>query len=73
MKIKGSFYELESKKIHWKILELWISIKFSQQAPCYTLLPGKINFYQKGIKNLNSIQKGKLDWFRDSLNPKLYF
>jgi hypothetical protein len=49
MKIQGSFYELKSKKIQWKILELWISMKFGQQAPCYTLLPGKKNqFPSKG-------------------------
>jgi hypothetical protein len=30
-------------------LELWISMKFGQQAPCYTLLPGKKNqFPSKG-------------------------
>jgi hypothetical protein len=29
-------------------MELWILMKFGQQAPCYTLLLGKINFHQKG-------------------------
>jgi hypothetical protein len=48
-------------------------MKFGQQAPCYTLLPEKINFYQKRIENLNSTQNWNLDLFRDSLNPKLYF
>jgi hypothetical protein len=48
MKIQGSFYELKSKKIQWKILELWISMKFSQQALCYTLLPGKKSIPSKG-------------------------
>jgi hypothetical protein len=48
-------------------------MKFGQQAPGYTLLQEKINFHQKRIRNLNSTQKGKLDWFRDSLNPELYF
>jgi hypothetical protein len=35
-------------------------MKFGQQATCHALLPGKINFHQKGIRNLNSIQKGKI-------------
>jgi hypothetical protein len=73
MKIQGNFYELKSKKIDWKILKRWISMKFGQQAPCYTLLEGEMNSHQNGIRNLNSNQKGKLDWFRDSLNPKLYY
>jgi hypothetical protein len=67
------FLWVEIEKIHWKILELSISMKFGQQAPCYTLLPGKINFYQKRIRNLNSTQNRNLGWFHDSLNPKLYF
>jgi hypothetical protein len=50
-----------SLEIHWKFLEVWISMKFGQQAPCYTLLQGKINFQQKRIRNLNSKQKGKMD------------
>jgi hypothetical protein len=33
-----------SLEIHWEFLELWISMKFGQQAPCYTLLQEKINF-----------------------------
>jgi hypothetical protein len=65
--------ELLWVEIHWKILELWISMKFGQQDTCYTLLPGKINFHQKMIIKLNSTQNGKFDWFHDSLNPKLYF
>jgi hypothetical protein len=28
---------------------------------------------KKGIRELNSTQNGKFDWFHDSLNPKLYF
>jgi hypothetical protein len=44
MKIQGIFYELKSKKIHWKILELWISTKFGQQALGYTLLQEKKSF-----------------------------
>jgi hypothetical protein len=48
-------------------------MKFGQKGPCYTLLPGKINFYQKGIRNLISTQKRSLDWFYDSLSTKLYF
>jgi hypothetical protein len=36
------------KKIHWKILELWILVKFGQQAPGYTSLQGKMNSQQKG-------------------------
>jgi hypothetical protein len=44
MKIQGIFYGLKSKKIHWKILELWISTKFGQQAPGYTLLQEKKSF-----------------------------
>jgi hypothetical protein len=62
-----------SIEIYWKFLELWILIKFGQQAPCYTLLREKIIFQQKRIRKLNSTQKEKLDWFRDSLNPKHYF
>jgi hypothetical protein len=54
-------YELKSKIIHWKILELWILVKFGQQAPGYTSLQGKMNSQHKGIRNLNSNQKGKLD------------
>jgi hypothetical protein len=74
MKIQGSFSRLKlKKKNHWKILELWISTKFGQQAPAYTLLLGKIHFYQKRIRNLNSIQKGNSNWFHNSLNPKLYY
>jgi hypothetical protein len=42
-------------------MELWILMKFVQQAPGYTLLLGKINFYQKRIINLNFTQKGNLD------------
>jgi hypothetical protein len=72
-KIQRTSMSWISIEIYWKFLELYISMKFGQQAPFYTLLPGKINFHQKRIKNLNSIQKGKLDWFDDSLNPKLYF
>jgi hypothetical protein len=37
------------------------------------LITRKIHFYQKRIWNLNSTQKDNLDWFHDSLNPKLYF
>jgi hypothetical protein len=48
-------------------------MKFGKQAPCYTLLPRKIHFYQKRIRNLNSTKKCYLDLFHDSLNPKLYF
>jgi hypothetical protein len=29
-----------------------------QQAPGYTLIPGKINFYQRRIRISNSTQKG---------------
>jgi hypothetical protein len=47
MKIQGIFYGLKSKKIHWKILELWISTKFGQQAPGYTLLQEKNHFPSK--------------------------
>jgi hypothetical protein len=43
-----------SLEIHGKFLELWILMKFGQQAPCYTLLQGKINFQQKRIRNWNS-------------------
>jgi hypothetical protein len=43
-----------SIEIHWKFLELWNLMKFGYQAPCYTLLQGKINFQQKGNRNLNS-------------------
>jgi hypothetical protein len=39
-------------------LELWILIKFGQQAPGYTLLQEKINFHQRRIRKLNSTQKG---------------
>jgi hypothetical protein len=60
-------------EIYWKFLELWISMKFGKQAPCYTSLQGKIPFQQKRIRELNSTQNGKFDWFRDSLNSKLYF
>jgi hypothetical protein len=48
------FRELVRVEIHWKILELRILMKFGQQAPGYTLLQGKINFYQRRIRNLNS-------------------
>jgi hypothetical protein len=61
LKIHGNFYELKSKENHWKILELWISMKFGQQAPCYTLLSKKMNFHQKSIRKLNSTQNGKFD------------
>jgi hypothetical protein len=62
-----------SIEIYWKFLELWISMKFGQQAPYYTVLQRKVTFQQKRIRKLNSIQKGKLDLFRDSFNSKLYF
>jgi hypothetical protein len=54
-------------------LELWILMKFGQQAPGYTLLPRKIHSHQKRIRNLNSTQKGNSDWFHDKLNPELHF
>jgi hypothetical protein len=73
MQFELKFIELLWIEIHWKILELWILKKFGQQAPCYSLLLGKINFYQKRIRNLNSTQNGNFDWFHDSLNYKLYF
>jgi hypothetical protein len=34
-------------EIHWKNLELWIAIKFGQQAPCYILLQEKNQFLAK--------------------------
>jgi hypothetical protein len=72
-KIQRTSMNWISLKIHLGFLELWISMNFGQQAPCYTLSPRKINFHQKRIRNLNSTQKEKLDWFHDSLNSKLYF
>jgi hypothetical protein len=36
-------------------------MKFGQQSPGYTLLPGKINFHQRKIRILNSTRKGNLD------------
>jgi hypothetical protein len=36
-----------SIEIYWKFLELWISMKFGQQAPYYTLLQGKNPFPAK--------------------------
>jgi hypothetical protein len=50
-----------SIEIYWKYLELWILMKFGQQAAGYTLLQGKIYFQQKRIRKLNSTQNGKLD------------
>jgi hypothetical protein len=72
-KIQRTSMSWISIEIYCKFLELWILMKFGQQAPYYTLLQEKITFQQKRIRKLNSTQKGKLDWFRDSLNPKLYF
>jgi hypothetical protein len=40
-KFREAYMSWISIEIHWKILELWISIKFGQQAPCYTLLQEK--------------------------------
>jgi hypothetical protein len=34
-------------EIHWKNLELWIAIKFGQQAPYYTLLQEKKSISSK--------------------------
>jgi hypothetical protein len=73
LKFKKVSMSWNRRKNHWKNLGLWILMKFGQQAPGYTLLQGKINFHKKRIKNLNFTQKGKFGWFRDSLNPKLYF
>jgi hypothetical protein len=41
-------------------LELWILMKFGQQAPCYTLLPVKNQYLSKEDQTLNSAQKGNL-------------
>jgi hypothetical protein len=40
-KIQRTSMSWISIEIYWKFLELWISMRFGQQAPCYTLLPGK--------------------------------
>jgi hypothetical protein len=42
-----NFYELNCNRNSWKFLELWISLKFRQQAPCYTLLQEKNPFLTK--------------------------
>jgi hypothetical protein len=71
LKIRELLWVEIHKKIHWKILGLWILMRFGQQAPGYTLLQEKkINFHQKRIRNLNSPQKENSDWIHDSLNPK---
>jgi hypothetical protein len=62
-----------SLEIHWEFLELWISMKFDQQAPCYTLLQGKIISSERGSEIWIPTEKGKMDWFHDSLNSKLDF
>jgi hypothetical protein len=41
LKFREAFMSLISIEIYWKFLELWISKKFGQQAPCYTLLQEK--------------------------------
>jgi hypothetical protein len=57
----------------WKILGLWILMKFDRQAPLYTLFPGKINAKQLSVKNLNFPRRLNLDRFIDSLKSKLDF
>jgi hypothetical protein len=52
--------ELLCVEIHWKILGLWILMKFGQQAHGYTLLQGKISFHQKRIRKLNTTQKKEI-------------
>jgi hypothetical protein len=73
VEVELKFREFLRVEIHWKILELWILIKFGQQAPDYTFLQGKVNFYQWRIRKLNSTQKENSDWFHDSSNSKLQF
>jgi hypothetical protein len=46
LKFREAFMSLISIEIYWKFLELWISKKFGQQAPCYTLLQEK-SLYSK--------------------------
>jgi hypothetical protein len=41
MEFELKFRELLWVEIHWKILGLWILMKFGKQSPWYTLLPGK--------------------------------
>jgi hypothetical protein len=61
VEVELKFREFLRVEIHWKILELWILIKFGQQAPGYTFLQGKVNFYQWRIRKLNSTQKENSD------------
>jgi hypothetical protein len=55
------------------LLKPWDSVKFGQQAPGYTSLQGKNELPAKGNQKFEFQSKGKLDWFHDNLNPKLYF
>jgi hypothetical protein len=58
MNIHGNFYGLKSKKKSLENLGTLDFHEIGQQALGYTLLLGKIHFYQKGIRNMNSTQKG---------------
>jgi hypothetical protein len=71
LKIREASMSWISIDIYWKFLELWISMKFGQQAPCYTLLQGKINSHQKRIRNLNSTKKG--NWIDFAIVQNLNF
>jgi hypothetical protein len=46
-----NLYESKTRK---NSLDKHGTLKFGQQAPCYTLLQRKMNFQQKRTKNLNS-------------------